>query len=486
MIKATLMTTLSAAVVWLLPSLALADIFGFQGESGRTPTGKDEYRVQDDPAALGGQYIDTDRRDAKDPFGDFAVFREYSLTLPAGTYDLWARIYCPTFFSYDPNFSDDPDSNDALAAFESDSFFVPFTFGGDPAVDQDRANGFASSGRFDGSGDPPRANVHDAYAWINMTDGVDLNELGPNSGDVDTVMSFTTTGGPVKFNLMSREGGIRHDAFAFVSDGQLPTEEELDAAVLAASSRGPMLLNVERFGPGGESIRITWESTAGRKYAIDSSTELQNWDFEVVNEHLATGDTTAFEELIANLPLSGPEVYFRVRELVPPPVLMDDFESGQGGWTVGVDDANSNTNWEFGAPNGEVPGAPANANSGTNCFGTNLAAAYQTDAEIWLRSPAFDLPDAAGATLSFFHHRDIEDTFDAGSVRVLDAADNSEIGIAQEGIDGTSGGWEQFTRSLPPAALGKSVILEFRFTSDDFEPGQQGGWYIDDVKVTVR
>ena len=482
--KAELARTIAAALVWLLPSSAPAVIIGYEGESGRTPTGRDGYRLQDDNDALGGQYIDSDHRDAKSPFGEFAVFQEYSLTLPAGTYDLWARIYCPTFFTYDSNFSDDPDSTDALAAYENDSFFVPSTLGGDPAVDLVVLNRFASSGRFDGAGNPARANVHDAWAWINVTDGVDLNGLGPTSGTIDMAPTYTATGGAVNFILMSREAGIRHDSFAFVSDGQMPTEEELDLAVLESATRGPMLLNVERFGPGGESIRITWETTPGRKYAIDTGTDLQNWDVEVATEIVATADTTVYEELISNLPLNGPEFYFRVRHLVPPPVLMDDFESGQGAWTVGVEDATGNTNWEFGAPSGAVLGAPAAANSGTNCFGTNLAAAYDEDTEIWLRSPELDLTGAAGATLSFFHYRDIEEGFDSGVVRVLDASDNSELGVVGHVIDGSSDGWEQFTRSLPPAALGKAVVLEFRFLSDEIN--NLAGWYIDDVKVTLR
>ncbi len=77
------------------------------------------------------------------------------------------------------------------------------------------------------------------------------------------------------------------------------------------------LLNVERFGPGAESIRITWESIAGRRYAIDTSTDLENWDTEVANGIEATDESTTFEEQIADLPLGGPKVYFRVRELVP-------------------------------------------------------------------------------------------------------------------------------------------------------------------------
>ena len=481
-----LVTGLVFGMAVLAPFQTAAVIVGFEGESGDTPPDKPGYRIQDDPEALGGQYIDSDHRDAKDPFGDFGVFRQYTFDLPAGTYDLWARIYTPRTFSYDPAVSDDPDSNNALFAYESDSFFVPSSLGGDPSVDLDSANRFASSGRFDGSGSPERANVIDAYAWINVSDGVDINGLPPSNGTLDTVTSYDSTGGKVSFTIMSREGGIRHDSFAFVTDGQVVTEEELDAAVLAASARTPMLVAVERVGAAGERIKIVWEATVGRKYAIDASRDLQNWEEVVATDLVAVSERATFERAVADLPLQGPQVYFRVREVIPPPALRDDFESGQGDWTIGVDDANGNTNWELGAPSGGVFGAPVSAHSGTGCFGTNLAGTYEVHANIWLRSPVIDLTAVTEATLTFFHHRDIETTFDAGSVRVLDAANLAELGLVQEVVEGTSVGWEQFSRRLPGSALGKEVLLEFRFQSDELAPEAQSGWYIDDVKVTVR
>ncbi|MGC6435221.1 MAG: hypothetical protein ACON5I_02580, partial [Verrucomicrobiales bacterium] len=128
-------------------------------------------------------------------------------------------------------------------------------------MDLDRGNGFASTGRFDGSGNPPRANVHDNWVWINLTDGTDLNELGPNSGTVDSVASYTSDGGQVTFKLMSREGGIRHDAFAFVADGELPTEEELDAAV--ESSKGTLRFTDISVDPETKEISLTWASRSG-------------------------------------------------------------------------------------------------------------------------------------------------------------------------------------------------------------------------------
>ena len=64
---------------------------------------------------------------------------------------------------------------------------------------------------------------------------------------------------------------------------------------------------------------------------------------------------------------------------------------------------------------------PASANSGANCFGTNLSADYANLSDLWLRSPPIDLTAAAGATLNFSHYVDIEEGFDFGEVRLLDA-----------------------------------------------------------------
>jgi hypothetical protein len=68
-------------------------------------------------------------------------------------------------------------------------------------------------------------------------------------------------------------------------------------------------------------------------------------------------------------------------------------------------------------------------------------------------------------------------------VVVLDATDNSEIAEIEDSIDGFSNGWENVSRQIPPAALGKVIKIEFRFQSDNIE--NFPGWYIDDVSVTV-
>lgn len=236
----------------------------------------------------------------------------------------------------------------------------------------------------------------------------------------------------------------------------------------------------------GDDLVLRWDSRAGRVYdilwATDPSTDPMTWPVYLDRRNIVATPDTNFE----TIPRPGEErAFFAILQKEAPPIYAEDFESGQGGWTVGVDDAlPGDTNWEFGSP--ASPG-PSAANSGVNCFGTNLTSSYETDADIWLRSPPIDLTAGAitGASVRFFQFRDIEVTFDAGLVRVLDAATDQPLGAdVISVIEGTSPAWEQVEGDLPPEALGKSVKLEFRFTSDDFQ--QQAGWYIDDVEVFVE
>ncbi len=66
---------------------------------------------------------------------------------------------------------------------------------------------------------------------------------------------------------------------------------------------------------------------------------------------------------------------------------------------------------------------------------------------------------------------------------MLDAADNSELGKVADLIDDVSFDWEPISAALPAEALGRPVLIEFRFFSDLI--GNFAGWYIDDVEVTV-
>ena len=232
-----------------------------------------------------------------------------------------------------------------------------------------------------------------------------------------------------------------------------------------------------------DEYSVSWDSTDGLLYNLRSETDLEagepaTWPIFAENQDLvATPPTNT-----VTFPLTDDPVRFFVLETFPaPPVSIfgQDFEGGQEGWTVGSDGADG-TAWEFGSPS--AVGPPA-AHSGDNCFGTNLSGDYGMDADIWLRSPEIDLTTAGGATLIHWEFKDIEEGFDAGSIRVYDAADDSELAVLDDSIDGVSDGWEEASYTLPPEALGKTVYFCFRFTSDDLQ--NFAGWYIDNVEVTV-
>ena len=65
---------------------------------------------------------------------------------------------------------------------------------------------------------------------------------------------------------------------------------------------------------------------------------------------------------------------------------------------------------------------------------------------------------------------------------MIDAISNVVLAVIETDITGFTD-WEKVTRSIPAAALGNSIKIEFRLRSDgDFD---FPGWYIDDVGVTV-
>jgi hypothetical protein len=243
----------------------------------------------------------------------------------------------------------------------------------------------------------------------------------------------------------------------------------------------------------GSDLVFTWTSQAGMRYdllsEIDPSVAMPI-DWPVYDGHeqiMATPDTNT---LTIPLPAES-ERFFVIKEYPAPPVPIyeENFDttaagSLPAGWTIGGSPGNPpGTNWELGTPSTV---GPPTAFGGSNCVGTNIAAPYTLNANIFLRSPVIDLVTAVGATLNFAHWVDIEEGFDFGSVAVLDATDNSELGFVVSVVDGDlPSDWEQFSMSLPAAALGKNVIFEFRLFEDGVSLLDQAGWYIDNVVVTV-
>lgn len=261
----------------------------------------------------------------------------------------------------------------------------------------------------------------------------------------------------------------------------LGREYAFNIALEPGSGPAPLQIDIQ---VSGSDLIITWESQGGRLYNLRSETGLTTepitWSIVGTNENI---EATPPENSLTIPRPADPTRFYVIEEFPAPPevIFTDDLESGQGSWTVGTGpDHAPGTMWELGSPSGA---GPATANSPDNAFGTNIGSEYAFDANVWLRSPPIDLSAAADATLRYFEWRDIETMFDSGRLVVLDAADDSEIAEIDDTIEGVSNGWEEVSRSIPAAALGKTIKIEWRFFSDDFS--NFAGWYLDDISVTV-
>ena len=241
----------------------------------------------------------------------------------------------------------------------------------------------------------------------------------------------------------------------------------------------------------GEAMTIRWESEAGMFYRIRSELDLAapdpaTWPTFEDQEDIAA--TPPVNTLTVDLPPGG-ERYFVVEQYLPPPVRLyfDDFEAGSGDWVADNSSPGRDpeTFWEFGSPDSSVSGGPSAAFSGSNCFGTNLAALTGLEATISLTSPAIDLAGRSSATLNFAQFRDIEPGFDFGRIRILDA-DNGDTMIEDlEAVIDDRSDWEIYSKALPPSALGRNVKFQFYYETDDFVGILFPGWYIDDFEITV-
>jgi len=241
----------------------------------------------------------------------------------------------------------------------------------------------------------------------------------------------------------------------------------------------------------GDDLVFTWESKAKQQFNLRSETDPSSGEpvtWPIFDGHGGIPATPPLNTLIIPRP-ADPVRLFVVEAFPAPfvPVFADNFEGGQGDWTIGTDNADT-TNWEVGPPDPPAPGfGPDTAASTPNCFGTNLGSKYEINADAWLRSPAIDLSGASEARLSFAQFIDIEVEFDSGTISILNAADDSVLDVIAMDIDGTDTDWDTVSYPLPTSALGKMIKVEFRLTSDDFvDVAEFAGFYVDDVEVSVR
>ncbi len=143
-------------------------------------------------------------------------------------------------------------------------------------------------------------------------------------------------------------------------------------------------------------------------------------------------------------------------------VFTDDVESGNLGWTA------------------QAPWAITNeaSHSPTHSWTDSPGGNYQDNRNITLTSPTFDLSDATGVTLNFWHEYQTEAGWDYGTVEY-----NAGSGwTAVQSYDGFQD-WTQASLSIPALDYKANAQIRFHFTSDTNT--NYDGWHVDDISITA-
>jgi len=238
----------------------------------------------------------------------------------------------------------------------------------------------------------------------------------------------------------------------------------------------------------GTDLDFTWKSKSGKLYSILSSTDLASdpatWSPVAGATELTAAPPTNM--LTLPRPVDGKTFYVVQESDAPPlpPLLADDFEGDDLGWTVS-NDGLAGTDWSLDNPAGGALTGPLAAASPSNCYGTNIRDDYQDGADISLISPPIAIP-AGGATLTFQQWIDtdvgLEDT---GTINILDAV-GSFLQVLDASITGADLDWAEYSMALPASVNGTSIKLQFQFISPNVESENWSGWYIDDVLVEAN
>lgn len=326
----------------------------------------------------------------------------------------------------------------------------------------------------DGDSDNPINLItpHDTFRDGILSD----DELAPAAGSFNYDLSYTIPSSADSVQIVIE--GINNSP----NETFLVRDLLLDRAAVAGLK---LFFDIEA---QGNNLVLTWASGAGQLYNVRSEATLNGTplDWPIVGGQESLVATPPFNTITIPRPAEA-EHFFVIEAFPAPPdsVFTDDLETGATGWTMGSD-GDPGTAWELGTPSNGVFAA----NSPANCFGANLHASYDANANVWLRSPAIDLTGVATATLKYAQFYDIEEPdpstgeiYDWGQLAVLDASDDSVLAVIEPALTDFVVDWEQVSKAVPAAALGKQVKFEFRLQTDDvaFLPG----WYIDDVEVTV-
>ncbi|MCK4357968.1 MAG: T9SS type A sorting domain-containing protein [Candidatus Cloacimonetes bacterium] len=150
--------------------------------------------------------------------------------------------------------------------------------------------------------------------------------------------------------------------------------------------------------------------------------------------------------------------------------------------------------WEWGEPTA----GSINAYSGVNVWATNLDGYYVDDANWYLDSPEFTVPD--NGILNFYHYHNFEGSkgdktlWDGGNVKIsndggtsfslitpVNGYDGTISALGESGFGGTIGDWELVEFDIS-SYEGDNVIIRWHFASDGSQCDYYG-WYIDDFLV---
>ncbi|MEM9236145.1 MAG: hypothetical protein AAGB14_05150 [Verrucomicrobiota bacterium] len=257
---------------------------------------------------------------------------------------------------------------------------------------------------------------------------------------------------------------------------------------------GPQL----RISLNGSNLDFEWDSNAGMLYDLifsnDLGTAISTWPI-VAGQEGIPADGSGTNMLTLPLPTED-KTFYSLNEYPappPPPLFSEDFESGDGGFTVatalgtgwaqGTPDSDNDFNLVIDSGNGESTGCFA---VGLGTFNSDANRGYYVaNSSTILTSPAIDLTGITAASLTFAEAVD----FDGGATGEVYVIDGSDAVIGVGPIYTVSGeasaDWADANGgtpiALPAAAMGQSVRIEWRFTGGTEVDWL--GWYIDDVAV---
>lgn len=170
---------------------------------------------------------------------------------------------------------------------------------------------------------------------------------------------------------------------------------------------------------------------------------------------------------MVNLPLGAPDFKFKL--FVNTEAIAFDFEDGLFLWETG----GVGNHWNI---------TSVDSHTRTFSLTDSPPAVYEDNSDSWAQiKHAFDLSDATGPQLSFWHRYHFW-TGDSGFVEI-----NTGGGKGWEGLSAFADSqytWTQVNLLLDPYVGYTDVQFRFRLQSDG--SGTSDGWYIDDVQVNFK